>query len=216
MGGYEGARCCTSSPWRRSSPSSSCTWSWRRGAAHPARHDHRPLKRDAMSRIRKHIPGIDPEAAHQGHRQAHADRAPPVPRSSAASARSRCSPAATSATASETRADKVSRFNDRAQAWLFDPNGSRPTYPESDDHAAVPVQRLLRRETRCRDVDEADYKLEVGGLVDEQEAAGRCPSSTRCRRRPDHAPHLRRGLERDRQVERRALRRLPAARRRRH
>jgi hypothetical protein len=38
---------------------------------------------------------------------------------------------------------KISSFNDRAQAWLFNPNRLAPTYLERD-HAAVPVQWLLR------------------------------------------------------------------------
>ena len=40
----------------------------------------------------------------------------------------------------------ISRFNDRVQGWIFDPNRLAPTYPGLDDHAAFSVQRLLRRE----------------------------------------------------------------------
>ena len=49
------------------------------------------------------------------------------------------------ATASRLRWRRISRFNDRVQGWLFDPNATGADLPGVDDHAAVPVQRLLRR-----------------------------------------------------------------------
>jgi DMSO/TMAO reductase YedYZ molybdopterin-dependent catalytic subunit len=60
---------------------------------------------------------------------------------------------------------KVSYFNDRAQAWLFNPNRLAPTYPESAItrpfrfNAYYPVEDVP-------EVDKADYALEVGGLVE--------------------------------------------------
>jgi len=92
---------------------------------------------------------------------------------------------------------KISYFNDRAQALLFDPNRLAPTYPTAPS-PAVPIQRYYPRTTRP-EVDKDDYKLAVGGMVDSKNH-GRSTSSMRCRRRPDHPSHLRRGLERDRQM----------------
>ena len=77
----------------------------------------------------------------------------------------------------------MSRWNDRVQAWMFDPNKLAPEYPESEDHAAVPVQRLLRgargparRRRRATSSRSAGWSATSG--------PGRCPSSTRCRRPP--------------------------------
>src|SRR3984957_67024 len=64
---------------------------------------------------------------------------------------------------------KISRFNDRVQALLFDPNKLAPTYPESM------VDRTFRfnayyDEDEAPEVDPATYKLEVGGLVDDKKS----------------------------------------------
>jgi DMSO/TMAO reductase YedYZ molybdopterin-dependent catalytic subunit len=58
----------------------------------------------------------------------------------------------------------VSYFNDRVQAWLFNPNTLAPTYPDSA------VTRPFRfnayySEDEAPEVDKDTYKLEVGGLV---------------------------------------------------
>ena len=44
----------------------------------------------------------------------------------------------------------MSRWNDRVQGWIFDPNRLAPEFPESRDHQAVSVQRVLRRCPRFR------------------------------------------------------------------
>src|SRR6266849_1233621 len=59
----------------------------------------------------------------------------------------------------------VSRFNDGVQAWLFDPNRLAPTYPESA------IARPFRfngyyDEEDAPEIDADDYKLAVGGLVE--------------------------------------------------
>ena len=64
---------------------------------------------------------------------------------------------------------KISRFNDRAQALLFNPNKLAPTYPESM------VDRTFRfngfyDEDEAPEIDPASYKLEVGGLVKEKKS----------------------------------------------
>ena len=63
----------------------------------------------------------------------------------------------------------VSRFNDRIQAGLFDPNRLAPTYPESmitrpfPFNAYYPVARVPH-------VEASDYRLEVSGLVADRHA----------------------------------------------
>jgi DMSO/TMAO reductase YedYZ molybdopterin-dependent catalytic subunit len=62
---------------------------------------------------------------------------------------------------------KISRFNDRVQALLFNPSKLAPTYPESM------VNRPFRfnayyDEDEAPEVDGETYKLEVGGLVDDK------------------------------------------------
>jgi DMSO/TMAO reductase YedYZ molybdopterin-dependent catalytic subunit len=61
----------------------------------------------------------------------------------------------------------VSRFNDRAQAWLFDPDKLAPTYPESAITRPFPFNGFYR-EDEAPEVDGATYRLEVGGLVDDK------------------------------------------------
>ncbi len=87
------------------------------------------------------------------------------------------------------------------QAWLFNPNKLAPTYPESAITRPFPFNAYYP-EDEAPEVDGADYQLEVGGLVDNKkpwtlERALRAAAGD-----ADHAPHLRRGLERDRQVDR--------------
>jgi DMSO/TMAO reductase YedYZ molybdopterin-dependent catalytic subunit len=64
---------------------------------------------------------------------------------------------------------QVSYFNDRVQAWLFNPNKLAPTYRDSA------VTRPFRfnayyPESDVPEVDKADYRLEVGGLVDDKKS----------------------------------------------
>src|ERR1044071_731782 len=66
--------------------------------------------------------------------------------------------------AAESALMKISRFNDRVQALLFNPNKLAPTYPESM------VDRTFRfnayyDEDDAPEVDGETYRLEVGGLV---------------------------------------------------
>ncbi|MEO8297359.1 MAG: molybdopterin-binding protein [Burkholderiales bacterium] len=58
----------------------------------------------------------------------------------------------------------ISRFNDRAQGWLFDPQRLAPTYPESMITRPFPFNAYYT-EDKVRVVDEAGYRLEVTGLV---------------------------------------------------
>ena len=61
----------------------------------------------------------------------------------------------------------VSRFNDRVQAWLFNPNRLAPTYPETAITRPFPFNAYYREEN-APDVDEDDYKLLIDGLVDDK------------------------------------------------
>ncbi|MEO5660458.1 MAG: molybdopterin-binding protein, partial [Polaromonas sp.] len=59
---------------------------------------------------------------------------------------------------------QISRFNDKAQGWIFDPTQLAPTYPESMITRPFPFNAYYG-EDEVREVDEASYKLEVTGLV---------------------------------------------------
>lgn len=64
---------------------------------------------------------------------------------------------------------KVSRFNDKVQAWLFDPNRLAPTYPESMIARPFPFNAYYDVD-EVPEVDAASYRLEVGGLVADRHA----------------------------------------------
>jgi DMSO/TMAO reductase YedYZ molybdopterin-dependent catalytic subunit len=61
----------------------------------------------------------------------------------------------------------MSRWNDRVQAWLFDPNKLAPEYPESRITVPFPFNAYYE-EHEAPKVDGSSYKLEVGGLVREK------------------------------------------------
>ncbi|MGS1107320.1 molybdopterin-dependent oxidoreductase [Achromobacter anxifer] len=58
----------------------------------------------------------------------------------------------------------VSRFNDRVQGWIFDPNQLAPTYPESMITRPFPFNAYYGID-QVRHVDEESFRLEVSGLV---------------------------------------------------
>lgn len=62
---------------------------------------------------------------------------------------------------------KISRFNDKAQAWLFDPTRLAPTYPDSMITRPFPFNAYYG-EDEIREIDAQDYRLEVSGLVADQ------------------------------------------------
>jgi DMSO/TMAO reductase YedYZ molybdopterin-dependent catalytic subunit len=59
---------------------------------------------------------------------------------------------------------KISRLNDDAQAWLFDPNRLAPTYPESMITRPFPFNAYYG-EAEVRQVAESGFRLEVAGMV---------------------------------------------------
>ena len=110
---------------------------------------------------------------------------------------------------------QISKFNDGVQAAIFNPNALAPTFPESaitqpfpfnayyalDDAPDDRRQGLEVRGARPRRQQEI---MDAGGAL--QAAAGQA----------GHAPYLRRGLERDRKLDRHAAARFPQTGRRRH
>jgi DMSO/TMAO reductase YedYZ molybdopterin-dependent catalytic subunit len=59
----------------------------------------------------------------------------------------------------------VSRFNDRVQALIFSPNRMAPTFSEPKITKPFPFNAYYE-ESDAPEVDGADYKLEIAGLVD--------------------------------------------------
>lgn len=64
----------------------------------------------------------------------------------------------------ESMLKKVSRFNDRVQAALFDPKRLAPTYPEALMTRPFPFNAYYDRDG-IPDIDGGDFRLSVGGLV---------------------------------------------------
>ena len=58
----------------------------------------------------------------------------------------------------------MSRWNDRAQAALFDPGRLAPTYPESAITQPFPFNAYYEEE-KIPQVDAANYRLELGGAI---------------------------------------------------
>ena len=63
----------------------------------------------------------------------------------------------------------MSRFNDRVQAWLFDPNRLAPTYPASAITDPFPFNAYFP-EDDAPEIDGGDWRLEVSGLVQDKSA----------------------------------------------
>src|SRR5262245_6248447 len=61
----------------------------------------------------------------------------------------------------------MSRWNDRVQNWIFDPNRLAPEFPESAITKPFPFNAFYGMSDVPR-VDGASYKLEVSGLVRER------------------------------------------------
>src|ERR1700754_3031233 len=64
---------------------------------------------------------------------------------------------------------KISYLNDRAQAWLFNPNKLAPTYPESAITRPFPFNAYYPLD-EAPEVDGETYELEGGGLVENKKA----------------------------------------------
>jgi DMSO/TMAO reductase YedYZ molybdopterin-dependent catalytic subunit len=69
----------------------------------------------------------------------------------------------------ESALRQISYFNDRAQAWLFNPNRLAPTYPDSAVTRPFPFNAYYS-EAEAPVVDGNDYKLAVGGKVENKKS----------------------------------------------
>jgi DMSO/TMAO reductase YedYZ molybdopterin-dependent catalytic subunit len=125
-----------------------------------------------MSRIRKHPPGVDPKLLIK-------DAAKLLPNPArrlflrggaslgALTLLTGCD--ITDSLSAEKALMKISYFNDRVQALLFNPNTLAPTYPDSAITRPFPFNAYYP-ESEAPEVDKEDYKLEVGGLVDNKKS----------------------------------------------
>jgi DMSO/TMAO reductase YedYZ molybdopterin-dependent catalytic subunit len=64
----------------------------------------------------------------------------------------------------DTALSGISRFNDKVQGWLFDPNRLAPTYPDSMITRPFPFNAYYG-EDEIRQVDAESFRLEVTGMV---------------------------------------------------
>ncbi|HMW64590.1 MAG TPA: molybdopterin-dependent oxidoreductase [Accumulibacter sp.] len=69
----------------------------------------------------------------------------------------------------ENALTRISRFNDKAQGWLFDPQQLAPTYPDSLIARPFPFNAFYG-ENEIPVVDEEGFRLEVSGLVADRHA----------------------------------------------
>ena len=69
----------------------------------------------------------------------------------------------------ESLLKQVSKFNDAVQAALFNPNTLAPTYPESAITRPFPFNAYYSLD-EAPEVEAADYKFEVTGLVDNKKS----------------------------------------------
>jgi DMSO/TMAO reductase YedYZ molybdopterin-dependent catalytic subunit len=58
----------------------------------------------------------------------------------------------------------MSRWNDKVQAWIFDPNKLAPTYTAADITTPFPFNAFYP-ESRAPVVDGASYRLELSGMI---------------------------------------------------
>jgi len=70
--------------------------------------------------------------------------------------------------AAEGTLRQISKFNDWAQARLFNPNALAPEYPESAITRPFPFNGYYS-EDEAPEVDGENYKLEIGGMVENKE-----------------------------------------------
>ncbi len=61
----------------------------------------------------------------------------------------------------------MSKWNDKVQAWLFDPNRLAPEYTEADITTPFPFNAFYKKE-KAPYVDGATYKLELSGLISDR------------------------------------------------
>jgi DMSO/TMAO reductase YedYZ molybdopterin-dependent catalytic subunit len=123
-----------------------------------------------MSRIRKVIPGVDPQLLIRDAARLLPDPTRRLFLRGGASLGALAFLAGcdiVDESSAESALQNVSYFNDRVQGWLVNPNRLAPTYPDSMVTRPFPFNAYYPEED-APEVDKEDYALEVGGLVDDQ------------------------------------------------
>ncbi len=69
----------------------------------------------------------------------------------------------------DTALRAMSRWNDKVQAWMFDPDKLAPTYTRADITRPFPFNAFYRA-SQAPEVDGAAYRLEVSGLVQDRKS----------------------------------------------
>ena len=110
----------------------------------------------------------------------------------------------------ETALRKVSEFNDWVQARLFNPNRLAQTYPESAITRPFPFNGFYP-EAAAPDIDEEMLPADRRRPDREQAAVDTGAALRAAAGDADYAPHLRRRLERGRQMDGHAAARIPDA-----
>ena len=110
---------------------------------------------------------------------------------------------------------QVSKFNDAVQALMFNPDALAPTFPESAITRPFPFNAYYELDD-APEVDGKDMEARGARPRRQQETVDAGRALQAAAGQADHAPHLRRGLERDRKLDRHAVARFPQAGRRRH
>src|SRR3954469_18080234 len=64
---------------------------------------------------------------------------------------------------------QISKFNDAVQGWLFNPDALAPTFAESAITKPFPFNAYYELD-EAPEIDAADWKLEVRGLVDNKKS----------------------------------------------
>ena len=122
-----------------------------------------------MSRIRKRIPGVDPQLLIRDAAKLMPDPTRRLFLRGGASLGALAFLAGcdiVDGSSAETALQNISYFNDRVQGWLFNPNRLAPTYPDSMVTRPFPFNAYYPEED-APEVDKDDYALEVGGMVDD-------------------------------------------------
>ena len=111
----------------------------------------------------------------------------------------------------------ISSFNDGVQAALFSPNRLAPTFPEQHGRGRCSATtRSTAPERDPRDQSGRRWRLEVVRARLRQDAVDARPAQIAAAARRRDAPRVRRRLEHDRQMGRRAAARVPGKSRRGH
>src|SRR5258708_2297046 len=125
--------------------------------------DLNPLRRNPMSRIRKRIPGVDPQLLIRDAAKLMPDPTRRLFLRGGASLGALAFLAGcdiVDGSSADAALQNISYFNDRVQGWLFNPNRLAQTYPDSMVTRPFPFNAYYPEED-APEVDKEDYALEV-------------------------------------------------------